>query len=72
MSSSPPCWLDKSPLAQATTMPLPPFFGPWGHHECKRATQLSGTGLPIAPGMCIFGHWLLIITWDLWVLLESN
>ena len=65
MSSSPPCWLDGSPLAQATTLSLPPFFGPWGHLRCKGAMQLSEAGLPVAPGMCIFGHWLLIVTWDL-------
>lgn len=29
MSSRPPWWFDKNPLAQATTLPLPPFFGPW-------------------------------------------
>lgn len=72
MSSSLPHWLDKSLLAQVTILSLPPFFCPWEHLRCKDTTQQSKAQLPIALGTCIFGHWLLIVTWDLSVLLESN
>lgn len=72
MSSRPPRWFDKNPLAQATTLPLPPFFGPLEHPGYRGDVQLSEARFPVALGMCIFGHGLLIVTWDLWVLLESN
>lgn len=34
--------------------------------------QLPGAGLPLPTGIGAFGYWLLIVTWEKWVLLENN
>lgn len=61
MSFSPLCWLDKSPLAQATTLLLPLFLGPWDTPSASGPCSSLKLDFPLLQA-CAFlttGFWFL-------------